>query len=58
MGTGVGAVDYTDPQLVSGLGNGLVEGSSLQRTEQEFWRARFSVRRAKPLYQNTDGRCG
>ena len=57
-GTGVGATDYTDPQVVSGLGDEFVEGSSLQQTEQEFSRARFSVGQAKPLYQNTDWRCG
>ena len=57
-GTGVGATDFTDPQLVSGLGDEFVEGSSLQQTEQEFLRARFSVGRGKPLYQNTDRRCG
>ena len=40
-GTGVGEVNDTDPQLMSGLGDKLVEGSSVQQTGKEFGELAF-----------------
>ena len=40
-GTGVGAANDTDPQPMSGLGDELVEGSSVQQTGKEFGELAF-----------------
>ena len=40
-GTGGGVVNDTDPQLMSGVGNEFVEGSSVQQRRKEFGELAF-----------------